>query len=88
MICLHTKFHLLISNTSLGIAVRLKYEYRFHAVAMLLFYILQNANTTEVGYVSKVYYHISFESCKVSGATVSSTSQVRMSAMLVFLVEG
>jgi hypothetical protein len=41
VMCLHTKFHMPVSSEPLVIAVKPKTKYRFHAAAMLLFYILQ-----------------------------------------------
>jgi hypothetical protein len=37
---LHTKFHVPNSNGSLTITIKLKAKYRFHAAAVLLFYIV------------------------------------------------
>jgi hypothetical protein len=44
IICLHTKFHLPSCNGSF--TIKPKTKYRFHAAAMILFYILKIKNYT------------------------------------------
>jgi hypothetical protein len=41
IIYLHTKSHMTKYNDSIAIAIKRKAEYRFHAAAILLFYMLQ-----------------------------------------------
>jgi hypothetical protein len=50
MIYLHVKFHIPNSNNSLVIAIKPEAKYRFHAVAILLSYILQKKNPRQISY--------------------------------------
>jgi hypothetical protein len=89
MICLRTKFQMLTSNGSLVVAIKPKAKYRFYAAAMLLFFVLQNKIVfTEVAYLSRIYYLISFQDPVLSGASVAPTSQVLVSSMLILPTVG
>jgi alpha-N-acetylglucosamine transferase len=56
MTYLNARFHILISNGSLVIAVKQEAKEQFCTAAMLLLYSLQEENLTKVAYVSVIYY--------------------------------
>lgn len=62
MICLQSKFHMLSSSASLVISISLKANYRYHAVTILLFYVLQKVCISK----SCIFFEDSFP-YKISG---------------------
>jgi hypothetical protein len=83
MIYVQTNFPMLISSTSLVIAVKLKTTENFRIPDMLLFYILQKLILKTFHIFPGFYHHKSIQNPVLRGASVASTSQVRASEHLV-----
>jgi hypothetical protein len=83
MIYLHTKFYTRSSNGLLIIVIepKLNIRSRFHAAAMLLFYILQKAQKV---YIFLRCYHR--HNYILNWRNMATTSQVRALAMLLLPV--
>jgi len=80
MICLYAEFHMPSSNVS-SFVTKLKTNYRLHARPCCCLISHRKEPLPEVAHFPKVCGHISFQYCKLSGADVTSTSQVRGSAI-------
>jgi hypothetical protein len=66
-IVIHANFHVSDSNGSLLITTSLKDEWRIHADAILLFYILQTITVTQVPYYLKLCYCTIYHILRLDG---------------------
>jgi hypothetical protein len=79
-----TKFYVPCSSGSIVMLIKQKSNENLHTAGMLLFYILQ-ITLTKLAYFSQSYFQASFQDPKLS---ISSTSQVRASALVSILIMG
>jgi hypothetical protein len=85
IIYFHIKFKVPTPHDSL-ITMKRKAKYKLHFFAML-FYIIQKITSTRVAYFSRICYHTTFRDPYLPGAGVTSKSNVRATAMFVFVMK-
>jgi hypothetical protein len=88
MIYRNTKFHMLSSDDSLLIAIKLNAKYTFRAATILLYTLQKKYLNKNCIFFEDLLPCIKFRTFKFSGASVAPTSQVPASAILLLPIVG
>ena len=70
-----SNFHFPSSSDLLVMAIEVRAKHSYHAVIILLFYILKNPST-KASYFPNIYYDTAFQDFVLHAASVTPTSQL------------
>jgi hypothetical protein len=83
---LHIIFYIHSYFLSEATAMGRKANFRFHTVAIFLFYFPQKLRLTELNVFNKIFCHAKCQDNTVSGASVASASDILTAVILVLLI--